>query len=400
MCDTLVALGNSTESGYTIFGKNSDRPQEEVQLISKVPRKSYENGEQLKCTYISIPQAEQTYEVILSQPYWMWGAEMGSNEHGVAIGNEAVYTNEELRKTGLLGMDLVRLGLERSKNAKEALMIITELLEEHGQGGDCAYEGRGWYYHNSFLIADGNEAYVLETADKWWIAEKVKEARSISNSLSIRGKGYLRREGIIEHAIEQGYCKSENNFDFARIFSQQSLPDEVPLTHRQIKSTELLKENIGDITVDMMMEFLREHETGLCMHGQFQTTGSQVSELKPEGKKSIHWFTGCSKPCLSMYKPYIFPINGQKALDSGPYEQKNKEWYWIRHKSFIEPFKKMVNEKDRRNYVNEMDPIERKIYLDVQNLVEDEENLSQEDFRKKFQQINDNAWQKAYDLII
>ncbi|MFX1411491.1 MAG: C69 family dipeptidase, partial [Promethearchaeota archaeon] len=187
MCDTLVALGNSTQDGSVIFGKNSDRPSNEVQLITYAPRTKYSMGKKVKCTYISIPQVSETAAVILSQPWWMWGAEMGVNEYGVAIGNEAVYTYEGLRNSGLLGMDLLRLGLERGKNAKEALDIITNLLEKYGQGGGCSYDDPGWMYHNSFLIVDSEDAYVLETADEWWIAEKVKDVRSITNELSIRG---------------------------------------------------------------------------------------------------------------------------------------------------------------------------------------------------------------------
>jgi len=38
VCDTLVALENTSEDGSIIFGKNSDRPQEEVQLITYLPR--------------------------------------------------------------------------------------------------------------------------------------------------------------------------------------------------------------------------------------------------------------------------------------------------------------------------------------------------------------------------
>lgn len=54
---------------------------------------------------------EKTYAVILSKPAWMWGAEMGANECGVCIGNEAVWT--KLNEPGdtverLLGMDLLR----------------------------------------------------------------------------------------------------------------------------------------------------------------------------------------------------------------------------------------------------------------------------------------------------
>ena len=197
MCDTLLALGNSTIDGSVIFGKNSDRPSNEAQLITYTPRKRYSKGEEVKCTYISISQVTETNALLMSQPFWLWGAEMASNEYNVVIGNEAVNSYEPLRRMGLLGMDLLRLGLERGKTAKEALYIITDLLEKYHQGGGCAYNDSSWMYHNSFLIADSNEGYVLETADDWWIAEEVKSVRSISNWLSIRGKGDIRRKGII-----------------------------------------------------------------------------------------------------------------------------------------------------------------------------------------------------------
>ena len=45
----------------------------------------------LQCTYIEIEQAEESLAVVLSKPAWMWGAEMGANQAGVVIGNEAVW---------------------------------------------------------------------------------------------------------------------------------------------------------------------------------------------------------------------------------------------------------------------------------------------------------------------
>lgn len=63
----------------------------------------------LQCTYIQIPQVEYTHAIVLSKPAWMWGAEMGANDQGVCIGNEAVWTREAVNtEEALLGMDLVR----------------------------------------------------------------------------------------------------------------------------------------------------------------------------------------------------------------------------------------------------------------------------------------------------
>jgi secernin len=92
----------------------------------------------IKTTYIEIPQVDETFAIVLSKPGWMWGAEMGGNEWGVVIGNEAVWTklanSKQDLKHRLLGMDLVRLGLERGKSARDAVNVITELLEKYGQG--------------------------------------------------------------------------------------------------------------------------------------------------------------------------------------------------------------------------------------------------------------------------
>lgn len=67
----------------------------------------------MQCTFIEIEQAPKTLAVILSKPAWMWGAEMGANEAGVCIGNEAVWTtlnSDDDLVERLLGMDLLRFG--------------------------------------------------------------------------------------------------------------------------------------------------------------------------------------------------------------------------------------------------------------------------------------------------
>ena len=81
-----------------------------------------------------------------------------------------------------------RLGLERAKTAREALDVITGLLSTHGQGGNtCEDHNFGqWTYHNSYIIVDPQEAWLLDTAGKLWAAKKVTcKDYEISNILRI-----------------------------------------------------------------------------------------------------------------------------------------------------------------------------------------------------------------------
>jgi len=55
MCDTVVALRNSTADGSVIFAKNSDRDPNEAHHLLLVPAATHETGSQVQCTYIKIP---------------------------------------------------------------------------------------------------------------------------------------------------------------------------------------------------------------------------------------------------------------------------------------------------------------------------------------------------------
>lgn len=60
--------------------------------------------------------------------------------------------------------------------------VITELLEKYGQGGSCMEDESGFTYHNSFLISDRTEAWLLGTSGKYWAAERVEgDQRKNSN---------------------------------------------------------------------------------------------------------------------------------------------------------------------------------------------------------------------------
>ena len=99
-CDTFVAVGlplhlnKQSNQTVTVFGKNSDRPNDETHEVVFFPTQTNKDTT-VKCQYITIPQVPTTYSVILSRPAWLWGCEMGANEHGLCAGNEAVWTREE-----------------------------------------------------------------------------------------------------------------------------------------------------------------------------------------------------------------------------------------------------------------------------------------------------------------
>ncbi|XP_010183582.1 PREDICTED: secernin-2, partial [Mesitornis unicolor] len=240
------------------------RPRHEVQEIVYVPAAVHRPGDKVQCTYLEIEQVERTHAVVLSRPAWLWGAEMGANEHGVCVGNEGVWTREPVGEDeALLGMDLVRLGLERGSSAQEAMEVMTALLERYGQGGSCKEEPVPFIYHNTFLLADRTEAWVLETAGRYWAAQRIQEgSRNISNQLSIGSKI------TAEHAGRH-------------------------------------------ITAETIMAILRDKASGICVDSEgFRTAGSMVSVLPQDpAVPCVHFFTATPDPSRSVFKPFVFVAN-------------------------------------------------------------------------------------------
>lgn len=344
MCDTMVALPQASANGAVLFAKNSDREANEAQYICPVAAADHETGAELACTYISIPQARRTHAVLLSRPYWMWGAEMGANEHGVIIGNEAVHAKiPPQSEPALVGMDLLRLGLERGASAEEALEVITSLLERHGQGGNCAHTGR-FEYHNSFIIADRQgAAYVLETVGREWAAQRVSEAdsyrRAISNAYTIGTRIDRASSDLASQAVEKGLADPSDAFDFETAYANRGRSRLSSGHQRWCRASELLS---GDrLAPAAMMANLRDRGPraahrpdwrpdgilagSICAHATYgpvrrfgQTTQSWVAEYR-DGR-SVHWVTASAAPDTGIFRPVFFgPGMANKALpDFGP----------------------------------------------------------------------------------
>lgn len=311
MCDTVVAVGDDG----VWFAKNSDRDANEAQLLTWHPATSYPAGTLLRCTHVTVPQVARTHAVVLSRPFWMWGAEMGTNEHGLTIGNEAVFPTGGAAASGLTGMDLLRLALERARDVDEALEVIVQLLERHGQGGRCGFEDPGFRYDSSFLLADPSGAAVLETAGRAWAVERVHGGvRSISNGYTIAPFAAAHADRLRERVAACG-VRSQRTAALAR-------PDLAAMVavlrdHGPGRSTPRYRPHHGAMTAP-------------CAHGggllaATQTAASWVSELRTDGHR--HLATGTAAPCTAI----MLPVEVDRPLSLGPAPTgvaDEVSWWW------------------------------------------------------------------------
>ncbi len=313
MCDTFVVVG----AQGVVFGKNSDRDPNEAQRLEWLPAREHADGSTLQCTWNRIPQARRSNAVVLSRPYWMWGAEMGANEHGVAIGNAGVLARGEFEDTGLTGMDLVRLALERSDTAEAGMTVIRELLAVHGQCGRAGYARADVRHHNSFLIADRREAWILETVGRDCASRRISAGvATISNALQLpplRSRG-RRLHTLLSRATSRSLrveCLAagiQGAADAARVLCDHGAGAPAPHFSR-----------------------LTGALAAPCVHAggwlaAAQTTGSWISELSAQGDR--HWATGTSSPCLSVFRPLRI---GRLQHTGTPTGQRDTQSLWWRH---------------------------------------------------------------------
>jgi secernin len=337
MCDTIVAVSNATATGQVLFGKNSDRAWNEAQYLEYRPGARHAPGTRVRMTHVDIAQVNNTYAVLLSKPYWIWGAEMGTNEHGLTIGNEALFSHVPASKEpGVIGMDYVRLALERAKGVDEAIAIITSLLGERGQSGDCGSIA----YHNSYLIADPSGAAVLETVDREWVVASAKNTYAVSNALTIGREYEDHSKSLAARASSFAGVDSQMPIHWSSTFEDRSMT--VSGRHRHDRASSLLAGNRGNLRPTSFFKILRDHSEGpiiqgkprprICAHSREnpigQTTASWVADLTPN--KTIHWATGTAAPCTGVFKPLILfeqiPSHGAR-----PQGTRDGESLWWRH---------------------------------------------------------------------
>ena len=153
-CTNLIVGKNASTDGSTIVSYSADS----YGLFGELyhyPAATYPKGTMLKVyewdtgKYMGkIPQAAQTYNVIGNM-----------NEYQLAIGETTYGGRKELESQPGAIIDygsLIYITLQRAKNAREAIVVMTDLVERYG------YASSG----ESFSISDPDEVWILEMIGK------------------------------------------------------------------------------------------------------------------------------------------------------------------------------------------------------------------------------------------
>jgi dipeptidase len=326
-----------------VFAKNSDRPPGEVQVAWPFGRRA-SAGCTLRTQYLTIGDTG-AHAALLSCPTWLWGAEHGVNEHGVAIGNERVRTVHDAAAAApaLIGMDLVRLGLERARTAEEAVDVMAGLLTSCGQGGiaDAAHQEA---YDSSFLVADPSRVFVLDTAGTDYAASAFPDGTAISNRLSLTTEWTRASQGVA----------AGDDFGRFRDAAEDTAYADVRLAASRAF---LCSAPPGGLTAAATAAHLRDHGHGpwgapgsggpvdpppgevgrdghgvtVCMHvrGYSVTAASMIAELPASvadgAPLRVHVAPG--SPCVSVYVP-AFPRTAAGPSPFVPLELSGEElWH-------------------------------------------------------------------------
>ena len=301
MCDTLCLRH---DDGMW-FAKNSDRHPDEAQIVEWFEARRAQT--EIHTQYLTIPGAD-AFAFIGSRPTWLWGCEHGVNEHGVAIGNEKIWTVDRpcSNPPALLGMDIVRLVLERARSADDALEVCTTLIQRHGQGGSGEPHADEPYF-SSFLMVDARGGWVVESSNRTWAARPVNEGTAISNRVSIN-TDWTRASADVP---------AGSSFD---VFRHPKMPTGVA-DHRLATTRASVARGARTTAADLVRT-LRSHgdtpageiprDVGddwqgftVCMHrpeSHAQTTASMIAHM-PSDAAPIRAWASLGNPCVGVFVP-------------------------------------------------------------------------------------------------
>jgi secernin len=310
--DMVVALPRATADHVTLFGHNCNRPVGEPRALERVPGRTFETGERIRTPHLSLPQVRSTLTVLAARFAGRWGYSHGLNERGVAAGTTSVKTRVLNDVPGLTGPDLVRLALERSATALQAVDVVTDLISRHGPGVSAAEEDEG---DPVLMLADGHEAYLLSACSTYWVVQEVREVRAQSDVCQLRQDWDRISPGLADLAISRGWWPDDGSkLDFgAALVGEEALSGTG--LRRWGRATVVLEQHNGQLdtaTVRRLLAEIGEAARGGPDAGE--PAASLVVRLTDTAAcPSLAWWC-CGVPGESVYMPLALAGELPEAL--------------------------------------------------------------------------------------
>jgi len=342
-CTTVLAAGNATVDGSIIIAKNRDLSEYEVQWLYRAPSMHHAPGATVSLQYIEIPQAETTWGWVGSKSYdKKWGVGMGINEWGVVVADNDASTGEPLEgELGLHDNDVCRLVLERSKTAYEGVQLVGSLIETYGHS----------FVGQIYWIVDEEEAWIVECAGRHWAAVKVEDGVAVrANQFQITTSWDEGSDDLVEYAMDQGWCESATDFNFAECYSRRGYPYRSSQTRLE-RGLDLLGNKMGSLTREDLMEVLSDHYEDTPMyrspHGNDlyrticsgRTVSAMVVQLDPglPSEMQVMWYC-MSSPCIGVFMPVyanVSKVPEPYLMGEGPenlsgYDEESAWWVYKR----------------------------------------------------------------------
>lgn len=348
-CDMVVALGGATVTGKALFGANNQAPALGCQSLRRIAGREFALGETVQTQFLHLPQARQTCTVLGCQPANGWGFVQGINEHQLGAGCADWDSKFPLDQPGLTGTDLVRLILERCKNARQGFEVLTGLVAKHGQGRFAQASSKSTGDH-IFLLVDPQEAILVEAAGNSWASLECHEVRAVSDAALIRQDWQRIASGLADQVIAQGWWNDDGSkLDFSASLSARGWADQDAL-RRWGRATFLLEQQNGKIDDAFLRHLLADHYEGtpsevdplrvkgpapLCQHAaknrDLATSFSFLAELCSAPDHVPLTWCAFGPPCASVYLPVLLDGELPELLTRGPAYPDLKSLWWQTH---------------------------------------------------------------------
>ncbi len=360
-CTSIIIGKDRSVTGTVMLGHNEDLGKNSAHHLVVRPAVTYRDGDCYETiSGAKLPQPPETCRYIASKIFdknhYPGDITSGVNEHRVAVVNNMSWSRDVPKETawekiegGVIWTEFTQMALERAKTAREAVLIIGDLVERCKLSMDPG---------TMFAVVDPGEGWWVEVArGGQWIAVRVPDdaAQARANCFRIGavdlddGANVLHSKTIIEYAVKAGWFEpGVQKFDFARVYGdgENNVDPYNTVRHEMIES--MLGE-ADNVSVAEMMAVLRttyedtEHykedkvtgspfKTGVRTVARLSTEISAVVEFKkdlPAQLGTVMWWN-MGTPNTGCYIPwYLGTLRFPEPFQTGTENFSDNSAYWI-----------------------------------------------------------------------